>query len=122
MNWQFNGIRVYTQKISEGMKQIIAQLQPLDGGTVYQMFGYESDKLKLNALIVGDADRIALKGLRKTGLSYELLSPEGDLGDFFVSSVSFDREKSVYQTITTSGGLTCTSPVYNLELELFLDS
>jgi hypothetical protein len=121
MAWTINSQRIYVQKISDGVKQIIAKLQPLSGGTVYQAFGYETNTLKLSAIVVGEANKNSIKDLTETGLSYELLSPEGDLGDFYVSSVNADRNNAVWQSITTSGDLTCTSPVYNVEIELYED-
>lgn len=118
MTWTLNSNRIYVQKISGGVKQIIAKLQPLEGGTVYQYFGYETNTIKLTAKVVGATVLAALKALTTTGSSYDLTSPEGSLGNFFVSSVSEDRDKEVWQSIDLTGGLTCLSPVYTVDIEL----
>jgi len=121
MSWSLNGTVLYVQKLVEGTKQIIASLQPLALGTVYQTFGYETSKVKISALVVGQTALDAIHALTTSGTSVDLTSPEGSLGNYFVSSVSSDREKSVYQTIDLTGGNTCTSPVFNLDIELFKD-
>jgi len=121
MSWSLNGTVLYVQKLVEGTKQIIASLQPLALGTVYQTFGYETSKVKISALVVGQTALDAIHALTTSGTSVDLTSPEGSLGDYFVSSVNSDREKSVYQTIDLTGDNTCTSPVFNLDIELFKD-
>jgi hypothetical protein len=119
MAWTLNSNRIYVQKLVEGTKQIIASLQPLAEGTVYQTFGYETSKVKVSALVVGQTILNNLMALTTTGLSYTLVSPEATLGDFFVSSVTADREKAVYQTIDTNQA--CETPVFNVDIELFKD-
>lgn len=119
MAWTLNSNRIYVQKLVEGVKQIIASLQPLAEGTVYQTFGYETSKVKITALVVGSTILNNLQALTTTGDSYSLVSPEGVLGDFFVSTVNSDREKSIYQTIDTEQD--CLTSVYNVDIELFKD-
>lgn len=119
MAWTLDSNRIYVQKITEGTKQIIAQLQALSQGTIYQTFGYETSKVKLTCLVVGKTIVDALHTLTTTGTSVDLTAPEGTLGNYFVSSVSADREKSVYQTIDTTQD--CETPVYNVDIELFKD-
>lgn len=121
MAWTINGTRIYVQKISDGVKGIIAILQPLSGGSVYQAFGYESPKYKVGGLVVGSADKASIEVLATSGIGtyYELVSPEGSLGTFLVSSVSVDRDKNVYQSLRTD--LDCTTPVYAIEIELLKD-
>jgi hypothetical protein len=117
MAWTFNGTRIYTQKISDGVKAIIAKLQPLDAGTVYQSFGYETNKIKISAIVVGDGNKNALKDLTESGdTSYALVAPEGSLGNFYVDSVTANRELVMFQTIDTTQD--CSAPVYTVEIEL----
>jgi L-lactate permease len=118
MAWTFNGTRIFVQNISESLKQIIARLQPLSGGTVLHIFGYDSEVTKLSGIIVGNTDKAALIVLAKTGTSYTLVSPEGSLGSFYVSSVTFSRIPSICQTLR--GDLASNSPLYNVELELYI--
>jgi hypothetical protein len=127
MAWSLDGKRIYTQKIVEGTKQIIASLQPLAEGTVYQTFGYETAKVKIGCLVVGSGILASLHLLTTTGVSVELMSPdpttdpptEISLGHYYVSSISADREKAIYQTIDTDQD--CSAPVYNVDIELFKD-
>jgi len=120
MNWQLGATRIFVQDISDGVKAIIAKLQPLAGGTVYQTFGYETSGIKLGGLIVGSGDMIHLKSLTTSGnASFELDSPEGDLGDFFVESVTAKREKTISQTLRPD--LDCDAPVYAVDIDLLED-
>lgn len=118
MSWTLNGVQIFVQKITEGTQAIIAKLQPLEAGTVYQSFGYETNRVKLAGIVVGRDDLLSLKDLTESGgTSYELIAPEGSLGNFYVSAVSADRDKVVYQTLRTD--LDCSAPVYSVDIELF---
>ena len=120
MSWSLGGTKIFVQKIPGGVKQIIAKLQPLSGGTVYQRFGYETNSVKLSAITVGTANRNALRAFTTTGIHYHLLDPDGtDVGAFYVLSVSDDRVNCISQSIDLTGTLDCDSPVFNLEIELF---
>jgi len=119
MAWTLNSNRIYVQKLVEGTKQIIASLQPLAEGTVYQTFGYETSKVKISCIVVGQTILTALHALTTNENSVTLISPEGSLGDYFVSAVNSDREKAVYQTIDPAQD--CETPVFNVDIELFKD-
>lgn len=117
MSWTLNGIRIFTQKLSSGVSAIIAKLQPLAAGTVYQSFGYETNKVKLVVLVVGDDDLNSIKSLTESGnYAYELIGPEGSMGEFYVSSVSAERERVISQTLRPD--LDCEAPVYTVDIEL----
>jgi hypothetical protein len=118
MAWTLNGIRIYVQDEIQSGKQIIARLQPLSGGTVKQIFGYDDDIFKITGKIVGNTVRDTLDGYKETGTAYALVGPEGAIGNFYVSNISFKRDNTYYQTIDLTGGNTCTSPVYTVEIEL----
>lgn len=118
--WSLGGTRIYVQKYAGDVKAIIAKLQPLAGGTVPQSFGYETNARKLVGIVVGDDDLNHLKSLTMSGgYSFTLSSPEGDRGDYFVESVSEDREPVIYQTMRPD--LDCEAPVYTVELVLLED-
>jgi len=116
--WTFAGVRVFVQDISEGVKQIIAELNPIRAGSIYQQFGWESDKYKVEGLVVGNADKDHLKSLTTSGggASFELVSPEGNLGSYYVRGVDHKRLNVIYQTIRPD--LDCESPVYKVSLDL----
>lgn len=117
--WKLNNIRIFVQKQGETDKQIIARLQPLSGGTILQVFGYEGRVEKLGCTVVGNTDMDALRALSHTGSSYTLTNYEGTVGSFFVSDVQKDRVQCICQTLRSD--LDSDSPVYNVELTLFKD-
>jgi hypothetical protein len=115
--WTLGGIRVFAQDLKEDVSQIIPRLQPLSGGTVLQNFGHEDDIRTLLGIVVGQSDKDALKGMT-TGGSVELVSPEGSEGDFEVKSVKVNRLMVICQTLRPD--LPENSPVYNVEIELYV--
>lgn len=117
--WTLNAIRIFTQESKEDGSQIIPRLQPLNGGTILQFFGYEDQVRNLSALVVGDIDRDALMALYKTGVSYELIGPEGSDGNYFVKKIGFSRIPNICQTLRTD--LAEDSPMYNFSIELYPD-
>lgn len=114
--WYFGNTRIYAQALENSQKQIIAQLQPLAGGTVYQYFGYENSKVKLTGLVVGKASADHFPTLTTSGTAFTLTSPEGSLGDYIVEGAKVTRLPAVYQTVDTSQD--CEAPLYTVELEL----
>ena len=117
MAWTLDGIRIFVGESKEDAGQIVPRLQPLSGGTVLQVFGYESDVRTIGAIVVGDTDKNALKALRTTGSNYTLISPEGSLGSFIVKNVSVTRVQCICQTLRPD--LDADSPVYQVEIQLY---
>lgn len=117
--WLLNTIRIFVQDIQDSDGQLIASLNPLDSGTIYQVFGYEDLTSKVSAYIVGDVDKAALIAYSKTGLTYVLSGPEGALGSYYVSKVGFKRLMGTCQTIRQD--LDTDAPVYMVDLELLKD-
>lgn len=116
MSWTLNGIRIFVNKHENNSRQIMPTLQPLSGGTVVQFFGYETTIQQIAGIIVGRVDLLALQELTTTQLAYELTSPEGSLGNFYIKAVRADRLPSVYQTMRLD--LDCESPVYSVSIDL----
>jgi hypothetical protein len=104
----------------EDTSQILPRLQPLAGPTIVQSFGYDSLIRKMTAIVVGDTIKDAIKGYSQDGgTAHAIMSPEGSLGSFVVRSCSVKRLPITCQTIDTLQAT--TSPVYELEVELFED-
>jgi hypothetical protein len=120
MAWTLNGTRFYVQELNGDSSQIMPRLQPLSGGTIIQIFGYESEVNNINAIVVGVADKDALMALRKTGIAYELVSPEGSFGDYYVKKAAFRRIPNVCQTMRPDLAEDCE--VYIMDFELFPES
>jgi hypothetical protein len=115
--WTLNGIRIFVQENTGDGSQIIPRLQPLNGATVLQFFGYESEVKSINAHVIGDTDKNALMALRKTGTAYELISPMGDLGDYYVKKAAFKQINNICQTLRPD--LDEDAPYYIFDLELY---
>jgi hypothetical protein len=119
MAWTLNGIRIFVTDFGNDYKQIIAKLNPLNGGTVYHTFGYDFVTSKLTCYVVGDTDNVAIRALTRTGTSYTLISDQGSYGDFLVNAVNIKRINSVCQTLRPD--LDDDAPVYIADMELYLD-
>jgi hypothetical protein len=115
--WSLNGIRIFVQENTGDGSQIIPRLQPLDGGTVLQFFGYESEVRSINAFVVGDTDMDALRALRKTSTAYTLISPMRTLGNFYVKKISYKQIPNICQTLRTD--LASDAPMYIVDMELY---
>lgn len=120
MAWTLGGQRIYVQEIGGEGSQIIPRLQPLDGGTVLQFFGYENEVKQLTAIVVGDTKKDTLLAYRKTSTLRALVGPEGSLGNYYVRKVAHKRLPIVCQTIDTS--LPEEAPVYSVDIELYPES
>ncbi len=115
MTWTLDGIRVFVQAAPESVSQIIARLQPLSGGSVHQVFGYETPTISLQGLIVGSGDASALKALTTIGTTYTLVTPWGNR-TVYVEEVSVSPTMTVSQTLRDD--LDCSATVYEVDLEL----
>lgn len=117
MAWTLNSIRIFVQESNAESGQIIPRLQPLSGGTVLQIFGYDSRVNTINGIVVGDTDRDALMNLTTTGSAYTLVSPEGSMGTYYVRKVAYKRIPNICQTMRPD--LASDAPVYIFDLELY---
>lgn len=118
--WTYGGIRIFVLDKKSETKPIIAKLQPVTSGTVWQFFGWESEILKLPCKVVGEVDSAALLAMSRTGTAYELTDYAGnDLGDYYLLSYSPSDDKSIRQTLRSD--LDCDAPVYSVDLELGKD-
>lgn len=120
--------RIFVQELGSNKGQILPRLQPLDGGTIIQVFGYESDIYKLAAKVVGYADLNALKALVEDGAEHiisEVASGVSTSGymyfrdSFYIKNISDKRLSTMKQTIRQD--LDCYAPVFDVEMELYKD-
>ena len=119
MAWTIGGVRVYAQESTEETGQILPRLQPLDGGTVIQAFGYESTVRQVDAIVVGDTRKNALKAFAQSSTPVAFVSPEGSLGNVIMRKFSAKRDKTVCQRIDLT--LPEIAPVYNISFELYIE-
>lgn len=119
MAWIIDNVRIFVQEANGETGQIIPRLQPLSGGTVLQIFGYDSKVENVSAIVVGDVDRDALMAMPTTGDSYIFSGPEGYKGLYFVKKSMYRRIPNFCQTMRPD--LDEDAPVYNFDLELYPD-
>lgn len=117
MAWTLGGVRIFAQESKREASRIMPRLQPLNGGTVIQSFGYESPVHSITALVVGDTDRDALMAMSISTSDYALVSPEGSMGNFSVKKASYNRIPNICQTLRTD--LAEDAPMYNFDFELY---
>lgn len=115
--WLLNNIRVFVQdRPNQSPQKQIALLQPLNGGSIYHLFGYKKASYSLKGKIVGDADKSAIENLAKDGTTVTVSGYGTLLGDFLINSAKFTQDFSICQTLRTD--LDSDAPVYTFELEL----
>lgn len=115
--WVLNSTRIFVDSKQDSVKQNIARLQPIEGSTIHQTFGYELPIVKIGGIVVGEADKAALQALVQTGSAYTLSGYGTDYGTFYVSTIGFTRLRTISQTLRTD--LDCTAPVYVADIELY---
>ena len=118
--WTLGNTRIFVQQFRDDVGQIIPRLQPLNGGSVHQVFGYETSIVGVDALVVGQDDFNHLKTLTMSGVAFSLESYDGVIGNFLVKKVTGNRLPTVYQTIRQD--LDCEAPLFDVSLELFLET
>jgi len=119
MPWTLGGIRIYVQELGKEAEAIIPRLQPLNGGTVHQIYGYQDPITMLKGLVVGSGDMLRLESFLTSGIEFNFNSPEGNLGNFFVKAVKNSRSEYPFQTIRQD--MDCMTPVYNVDVTLYKD-
>lgn len=117
--WTYNSVRIFVQDYGLNDKNIIARLQPLASGTVYQHFGYEHPIENITAYVVGNDDLYDLRMAAKTHLSYELVTPYGSAGNMFLNNLNSKLQKGTCQTLRPD--LAETAPVFIVDMELYPD-
>lgn len=115
--WILDSTRIFVQDWKKVGNQIIPRLQPLAGGTVTQVFGYESPVKHLTCLVVGLVDREALVDMTQDAATHTLSGPYGLEGDFLVKGIQIAQTQGLCQTIRVD--LDPYSPVYNVDIELY---
>ena len=120
MAWYLDSTRIFIQEFATNDKQIVARLQPLSGGTIHQIFGYESPVIKVKGYVVGYADRDDIRGMaRDAGTHILYFGATPSWSDLIVSNVSANRLNWICQTIRPD--LPTDTEVYDVELELYYD-
>ena len=115
--WTVDSIRIFVQKYDEGAKQIIARLQPLGGGTVLHLFGWEDETYKLSAFVVGENNKNLLIGYSQDQAVHVLTTPYTTLSGLYVNNVDASLTSFICQTLDPLQDE--TAPVYRVDIELY---
>lgn len=121
-DWTFGGVRIYTQQQSESEKKLSARLNTVGGATVLHEFGHDDPIMKLEVLVLTSGDYGVLKTYSAFDApSYELISPEGTLGAWFLNSIDGKRHDSTWHKFFDRPSLDTNEPLYVISLDLYID-
>lgn len=121
MAWTLNSVRIYVQGFSSDEEALVARLNPRAGGTILHWFGSSDEILQIQGFVLTDTDKDSLKALKDTNDVYELVSPEGSLGNWLVKKVSAVREMSNHHRFFDRPSEALDEPLYRVTLELYED-
>jgi hypothetical protein len=119
MAWYLENVRVFPQTASEEWDQLIAELNPLGGGSIYHQFGYSDEKQNVNAYIVSNEDKAAIRAMVSGGQLVTLSGPYGT-EDFYLKAASIEYVNRVICQ-TFHPGKNETDPVFVVDLEFWKD-
>lgn len=120
MAWTLDGIRIFTQESTKTWDGIMAELNPLAGGSIVHNFGYSEEKRQINVFAVGLTDEAALAALTTTGSAVTLSGPYG-ASDYLVKNVASAQMPGVTcQTLRID--LPDDDPVFVVDVELWVDA
>jgi len=115
--WILGDIRIYVEDIKDTKAQNVVRLQPVEGGTVHQVFGYTYPIINITGKVIGFTDKEALEDLAETGSSHTLRGYGKIYGSYYIANMSFTRVYSISQTIRPD--LDCDAPIFTVDLELY---
>lgn len=117
MAWRYAGLRIYVSDDAGNTNQIIPRLQPVEGATVLQLYGHESEIRQIKGLMVGYDKFTHIKTLVASGVSFLLETPY-ESGWYYPKKIAVSQIASICQTLEPELG--DDAPLYNVELELFV--
>lgn len=113
--WTYNNIQITTIDLKESDEQIIAKLQPVDAGTVYQTFGWINQVVSLQGYVVGVSDKNSLQSMINDGTAYTL-SGYSFSGSYYLDKATFQWMTSYRQTFRPDKS--DTDLIFKVALEL----
>jgi len=114
--WLLGNTRITITGLKEGSEGIIAELQPVAGGTVFQVFGYKNKSISIECLVVGITDKDALLAMPVTGDPVTLSGYGVDYGDFYIKSANVNWTTTYRQTFRTD--VSPTDLVFKMTLDI----
>jgi hypothetical protein len=116
--WYIGTAKIIVTQMQSDNKQIIARLQPLNGATIKQVFGYEAKVVKVRGYVVGDTNLGLIQGYTTDGTTHALMENAENHGSFLVNSIGASRLNILCQTIDPSEDL--YERTYEVDVELYL--
>lgn len=119
-DWTLAGVRIFVQDEEESVAQIIARLQPLNSLTVHQIFGEESEIVKINALVVSVSGLNTLKACTRDAAIHNFTGPYNISYSGYVHTVSAKLTKALCQNFDLTAEE--DSPVYAVDIEFYREN
>lgn len=119
MAWYLDAIRIFPQSADDDWDQLIAELNPLAGGSIYQDWGWADEKEKMTAYVVSLADKDAIRAMVSAQALVTLSGPY-EVQSFRLKSVSMSHINNVNcQTFYPAKAE--DAPIYMANLEFWKD-
>lgn len=96
--WYYNNVGITVVDLKEEDNQIIAELQPIASGTIYQIFGYQNQVVQLQCLVVGVEDKNTLQAMKDDGEAHPLSGAGVYFGEYLLQKISIQWQNSYRQT------------------------
>ena len=119
--WTLESTRIFTQTFDGSSNQIIARLEPFDGGTIHHVYGYEDPIYQLNGFIVGSGDLNTLVGYSQDGNTHTLTDYDSSDYTVYLKKIAHKRMPTICQTFYVDATHLTTDTVYVVDLELYIE-
>ena len=121
--WYLDNTKIIVTSESEDDKGTVARLNPLSGGTIHHYWGWEESIIKIQAYVVGVADRDAIRGMLRDGNRHYFVGSGFANADFnwtysgWIASATWKLTLNRFQTIRPD--LDCSAPVFDMDIEFY---
>jgi hypothetical protein len=119
MAWYLNSIRIFPQSADDDWDQLVAELNPLAGGSIYHDWGWADEKEKMTAYVVSLEDKNAIRAM-VSGQQTVTLSGPYEVQTFRLKRASMSHVPNVNcQTFYTAKAE--DAPIYIGDFEFWKD-
>ena len=93
--WTIGGVEVFVDGETINTKNIFAELNVLDvASSEFHWYGAKSDEYTLKGHVLSETNKDALKALAISSSSVTLVSDQGTVGSFIVTTVNLTRKEA----------------------------
>lgn len=119
MAWYLDSLRIFPQTYKDEWDHLIAELNPLAGGSLYHHFGHTDEKRSLTAYVVSNEDIASIRAMISGAQQVTLSGPYGNI-DYYVKNASAEPlPRVICQTFHS--GKNEDDPVFTVEFEFWRD-